>query len=257
MLFVRRTVNAVKILQRILISLGILIVLYGIVVFWGFPVGVSIWTSWKAPPRARMVPVELTEHSIFEGAARKLNYFGYEFEIPWDDIDTLRQLNPNRIVIDFRSRLQISAMALPAKTFVNEVASSWFGVSPEVFASKLGNEATQSDYAFLDRLYAFSPEKMNLWAASPDVHYRDSVFLRLKYSTLLPWADSGIFSVANQNYKGFQQGDPESRPNGIVVDLYGDNGGVEFIFNQEAYQNSKGISQPEINRVIQSLHESR
>lgn len=249
--------NAVKILRRILIGVAISVTVVAIFVFWGFPVGISIWTAWKAPIRAKVVPIELKDLSISQAEGTKLNYFGYEFEVPWTDIAESKKLNSNRVLVNFHSGLQVSATALPPKEFVNGVAASWFGVSPDVFESKNGYQATRSDYEFLNRLYALTPEKMNLWALSPDVHYRDSVFLRLKYSALMPWAESGIFFVTNQSYKGFQQGNPESRPNGILVDLYADDGSVEFEFNQENYQNPRGISQSEINRVIQSLHESR
>jgi hypothetical protein len=256
LLFACRTANAVKILRRILIGIGISVALVAIFVFWGFPVGMSIWTVWKAPIRAKVVPTELANFSISQAAGSKLDYFGYEFEVPWTDIAESKKLNSNHVLVNFHSGLQVSVTVLPTKEFVDGVAVS-FGVSPEVFESKIGYEAAHSDYEFLRRLYALTPDKMNIWAASPSVHYRDIIFLRIKYGSLMPWADSGIFSVANQSYKGFQQGNPDSRPNGILVNLYADDGSVEFEFNQENYQNPMGISQSEINRVIQSLHESR
>jgi hypothetical protein len=255
-LFACGAANAVKILQRILMGVAISVTLVAIFVFWGFPVGISIWTIWKAPVRAKVVPIELKDLSISRAEGSKLDYLGYECEVPWTDIAETKKLNSNRVLISFHSGLHVSVTALPPKEFVDGVAVS-FGVSSDVFESKLGYEATHSDYEFLKRLYALTPQKMNLWALSPDVHYRDSVFLSLKYGALMPWADSGIFFVTNQNYKGFQQGDPESRPNGILVDLYAEDGGVEFEFNQEEYQNPSGISQSEINRVIESLRESR
>lgn len=247
--------TSLRILLRILICLAISVVLIVFFVYWLFPVGVSIWTVWKAPSRAALIPTELKEFSVSQGSGTQFDYFGYEFEVPWSDIDASQKSSSNRVVLTFRSGLQVSATALPAKEFVNTAASSWFGVSPQVFESKLGFEATRSDYEFLRRLYAFTPGKVNLWSISPSVHYRDAVFLRLKYNTLLPQAaDSGIFCVSNQGYKGFQQGSPMSRPTEIVVDLYADDGGVEFIFNQRDYRNPRGVSQPELNYVIRSLH---
>jgi hypothetical protein len=38
-----------------------------------------------------------------------------------------------------------------------------------------------------------------------------------------------------------------------VLTLYSENGGVEFVFSQKKYQNPAGVSQAEINRVIQSV----
>jgi hypothetical protein len=249
-----------KVLSRILIALGALgvfLALCLIFIYWVFPVGLSIWTVWKAPSRARFVPIELKDLSISHAAGSKLDYFGYEFDVPWNDITGSRNANSNRAVVTFRSGLQLSATALPAREFVNTVAVSWFHVSPQEFESKLGYQATHSDYEFLKRLYAFTPHRVNLWAMSPSIHYRDIVFLTLKFNTLVPWAaDSGVFQVGNQGYKGFQEGSPAVRPLGIIVDLYADDGAVEFIFDQKNYQDPTGVSQPEINRVIQSLHKA-
>ena len=66
-------------------------------------------------------------------------------------------------------------------------------------------------------------------------------------------AETGIFNIENQRYKGFQLGDPRVRQSKILVDLYSDDGGVEMIFLQENYRNFSGITQPEINRIVQSL----
>ncbi len=243
-----------KVLRRILIGSGMFVTFVLILVFWAFPVGLSIWTIWKAPSVARVVPTELKDNSISQATCSKFRYFGYEFELPWNDMDTAQEVSSNRVALNFHSGLQVSVTGLPKREFVNSIANSWFNMSPQVFEAKLGHEATRSDYEFLKRLYARTPEKMNLWAVYPSVHYRDVVFVHIKSHSLLPWAaDSGVFNIENQGYKGFQQGRPESRPVGIVVDLYADEGGVEFIFNQKDYRNARGVSQPEINRVIQSL----
>lgn len=244
-----------RILRRTLIGLVVAVMLFIVFVGWLFPIGISIWTMRTAPKRASVVPTELKDFSASQEVGSKFDYFGYEFELPWTDIDTTKQSSPNRVAITFRSGLQVSASAGPVKEIVNTVATSWFRMSPEDFQSKLGYEATRSDYEFLKRLYAFTPRNMSLWTFSPSVHYRDSTFLRIKYMVLLPWAaDSGIFYVGNRDYSGFQQGSPEARPVGIIVDLYADSGAFEVIFNQEKYRDSAGVSQPEINRVIQSLH---
>jgi hypothetical protein len=40
------------------------------------------------------------------------------------------------------------------------------------------------------------------------------------------------------------------------VDLYSDEGGLELIFSEKNYNVSAGVTQPEINRIIQSLHKA-
>ena len=143
---------------------------------------------------------------------------------------------------------------------MNGIASA-FHSSPQLFESLVGLEfgpdATRSDYDFTRKLYEFTPEKMNRWAIRPSVHYRETMLLTIKSTSLLWSADSGIFNIHNQDYKGFQQGSTQARPNGIVVDLYSDDDGIEFIFNQKDYQDREGVSQAEINRVVQSVHKVR
>jgi hypothetical protein len=232
-------------------------VLVAVILYWAAPVALSIWTAQKVSSRARLVPVELTDTSV-SPAGTKLSYFGYEFELPWSDVDASRsQANPklNRAVIVFRSGLQMSVTALPPKDGINAIASSYATpqtVAPFI-ASEFGVEATRSDYAFLRHLYNFTPEKMSRWALSPATHYRESMLLTIKYIALLPWAESGIFNVRNSEYAGFQQGNPGVRPTGIVVTLFSGDGGIEFVFSQKKYENPAGISQAEINRVIQSV----
>jgi hypothetical protein len=143
---------------------------------------------------------------------------------------------------------------------VNGIASA-FHLSPELFEKfigpELGPDATGSDYDFTRKLYEFTPEKMNRWAIRPSVHYRESMLLTIKSTSLLWSADSGIFNIHNQDYEGFQQGSTQARPNGIVADLYSDDDGIEFIFNQKDYQDRPGVSQAEIKGVVRSVHKVR
>lgn len=41
------------------------------------------------------------------------------------------------------------------------------------------------------------------------------------------------------------------------MNLYSDDGSIEMIFFQKDYKNGGGFTQPEINRIVQSLYESR
>ncbi len=66
-------------------------------------------------------------------------------------------------------------------------------------------------------------------------------------------AETGIFRVQNQSYKGFQEGNPLIRQDAIEVRLFSDEDGVEMLFFQKDYKNSAGVTQPEINRIIRSL----
>ena len=58
------------------------------------------------------------------------------------------------------------------------------------------------------------------------------------------------------DFKGFQQGNPDVKQDGVAVNLYSDEGSVELIFGEQNDKNSGGITQPEINRIVQSLHKA-
>jgi hypothetical protein len=102
-------------------------------------------------------------------------------------------------------------------------------------------------------VYAFTPDKMHFWSLSTGLHYREDVLLMVKSIMPVKAAESGIFSVESQSYKGFQQGNPRRHPEHMDVDLYADDGGVEVIFALKDYHNPAGLTQPEINRILQSL----
>jgi hypothetical protein len=234
---------------------GAVVLVLAIAFPWAGAVGLSIWTAWKAPPIARLVPSDLTDPSISPAVGSKLSYFGYEFEVPWSDVKSVASTGPSSVLLAFRSGLQLSATALTAKEVVNHFAFAGVSMPPKFFQAQFGPDATRSDYDLVTRLYYFTPAKMHHWTLSRSVHIRECLLIAIKSSFLLPWAaNSGIFSIHNNDFRGFQQGNPQARPIGIVVNLYSNDGGFEFIFSQKEYNNPAGVSQSEINRVIQSLH---
>lgn len=69
-------------------------------------------------------------------------------------------------------------------------------------------------------------------------------------------AETGIFKIRNQDYQGFQQGDPRVRQPWLLLDIYSGYGSFEIVILQKDYASSVGVTQPEVNRIIQSLHKS-
>jgi hypothetical protein len=112
----------------------------------------------------------------------------------------------------------------------------------------------KSDYSFVKTVYEFTPDKMSHWQAFRGTHARDQWLLILKSLVPLKAAESGIFNIQNQDYKGFQQGDPQMHPDGIAINLYRDDGSIEMLFRTKDYRITSGLSQAELNRVIGSVH---
>lgn len=227
-----------RLLKRCLVTAAITLGVIAIAAFWILPVSLSLIAARNASPITRMVPTELKDLSVAQAPGRKLSYFGYEFEIPWDDLDESQARigskdNPSLVILPFRSGLRLI------------VRVSLQGPDPMLTPHYVYNMSKS--------LYEFTPEKMHFWALSPSLHYDERLALMGKATMLSGSADTGIFKIQSQNYRGFQLGNPESHPQKITVTLYSDEGSIEFIFVLNAYPHPAAVTQPKINRIVQSL----
>jgi hypothetical protein len=226
------------------------------------PVALSFYAAKKAPTIASVVPVDLKDKSVSQAPGEKLSYFGIEFEVPWTDLyETQTRLYPKeksektKVDLRFRSGLRMMVSVHPPREWVNDLPTD-IKVSRLNLESAFGRETMQSDYSFTKALYEFTPDNMSPWTASLDGNNREELLLIIKSLALPKAAETGIFNLRNQSYAGFQEGNPRVRQDEIVVDLYSGDGSVEMIFFQADYRNYKGVTQPEINRIVQSLHKS-
>jgi hypothetical protein len=247
-----------RLLRRILVTLAITLAVLFVGVEWIAPVALSYYGARKAPAVTRIVPTELKDQTVSQAPGSRLSYCGYEFEVPWNDIDeTQTKLylkdKPTRVVLVFQSGLKLMITALPPRELINGISGE-LKTSPQNVEAIFGHEAMKSDYDFVKTLYEFTPDTMHHWSISSKIFARESVLLVLKSMAPVKSAETGIFGVQNQGLKGFQQGNAETRDNGVVVDLYSDEGGIEMVFAEKNYIVSAGVTQPEINRIIQSFH---
>ena len=253
-----------KLLRRALITVAVTVAIIIVCLYWIGPVALSFYAARKAPAVARIVPTELQDHSISTAPGIRLSYFGYEFEVPWDDLDESKtKLYPKdkpvktRVVLDFRSGLRLMVGSIPPREMATGFASGELGVGkvpPQSVDLLVGPGSAASDYAFYNNVYEFTPDKMHYWSLSEKIHYRESILLMIKSIMPSGSAETGILRVQNHDLRGFQQGDPAKHPEGLILSLYSEDGAIEFIFSQRDYRNPLSLTQPEINRIIQSLH---
>jgi len=227
--------------------------------YWIAPIALSFYAANRVPASARIVPTDLQDHSVSQASGLRLSYVGYDFEVPWSDLeDAKTRLYPKdkadktEVVLGFRSGLRLVVTTIPARQFVH-VFSPDFTMSPNQIDAVYGEGAATSDYAFASNVYNFSPDKMHYWSLKSEDHYRDDAMLNMKSILPAEPAATGIFRIQNGNYKGFQQGNPKIRQDNLLVSLYSDDGSVQIKFCQKTYRNSAGVTQAEINRIIQSL----
>jgi hypothetical protein len=228
------------------------------------PIALSFYAVEKALPVARILPTDLQDHSISQAKGMRLSYVGYEFETPWDDPDESKtQFYPKdkpaktRAVLAFRSGLRLMVAAIPPREFADGFAdgSLGFGKIPPAGVDLLfGAGASKSDYTFVNNVYEFTPDKMNHWSLSERLHVRESILLTVKSVMPSASAETGIFRVQNHDFKGFQQGNPVKHPFRMIATLYSEDGGVEFEFFDQDYRHPVNVTQPEINRIVESLH---
>jgi hypothetical protein len=248
-----------KVWQRILLAVIVALAVILVAVNWVAPVALSYYAARKAPAVTRIVPVELKDKSISNAPGMKLSYFGYEFEVPWNDLDnTQSKLYPKDSTaktmadLHFRSGLRLMVTAIPPREWAGGLARE-FKSSPQKLDSMFGRETMQSDYNFLKTLYEFTPDQMDHWARSQSRLSRDEFLLMIKSIAPLKSAESGIFNIENQDFKGFQQGNPGVHQDGIAVHLCSNEGSIEIIFFQKDYHTPGGLTQSEINRIVASM----
>ena len=248
-----------KLLPRILLTIAVALAVIFVLVHWVAPVALSFYAARKAPAVARVVPTELKDHSMADAPGSKLAYAGYEFEVPWNDLDDAQtKLYPtnaaekNRADLHFRSGLRLIVTAIPACEWTKNLATE-LKVPQQRVEAAFGAEAMKSDYSFVKTIYEFTPDKMNHWQAFHGTHGRDQWLLILKSLMPLKAAESGIFNIQNQDYRGFQQGDPQMHPDGVAINLYRDDGSIEMLFRTKDYHITSGLTQAELNRVIGSV----
>jgi len=247
-----------KLLRILLWSILVLVLVFGSL-NWVLPVGMSLYFARTAPAITHIVPQPLKDTSVSTAPGTKLSYVGYEFEVPWTDLDSnSTQLFPrnsatqNRADLQFRSGLRLVLTALPPAEWVENLARET-NSDPAKIEAMFGRDKGASDYRVLKTIYEFTPDKMDHWSATKRAVSRDELLLMLKSIVPFKVAQSGIFYLRNADLQGFQQGSASPRQDFIGLHMFADDGSVEMIVIQKDYKNSAGVSQLEINRIVQSL----
>ena len=207
--------------------------------------------AWKMPV-VKKAPVELRDLSVSQAPGKRLSYFGYEFEVPWDDVDQAesRIIGDTKAIVVFRSGNVLSVWSGSPHEFVNMVLSSG-KIDGDTFRRIYGDEALKSDYAFHRIMLETTPGKITPFIPKRQAISK-AILLLMKAISTPRGADSGIFAVRAGDLNGFQFGCPQSSASGFTLELFADSGSLTFIFGQKV-NGSTVISQPDINRILQTI----
>src|SRR5712692_2855972 len=131
-----------KILSALAIAGG-----FCIIYLWFFGIATMFalearYVGWKMPV-VKTTPIELTDKSISRAAIRKLTYFGYEFEVPWDVDEKRTRLVGKVQLIALRSGNAILFSRMPPGEFVKTFSSS-SGIGANDLKKLYGEDALES-----------------------------------------------------------------------------------------------------------------
>jgi hypothetical protein len=199
-------------------------------------------------------PVALTDLSVSPAASKSFSLPGYTFELPWAGIDASKsKVFKSRLLIVLQSGNAIIASSVPPQDFIGGLEST-FKTTREKLRQNFGDQAVKSDYD-LKRLILYTTRKQ----IHPFVPWRRSTsigMLLMFKGVMVPTRDSELYTIQTGELRGFQLGDPEHRPAKMAIELYDDDGEIEFIFGQRPDGPTPGISQADLNCVIKSVHKT-
>ena len=204
-------------------------------------------------PYLRKTPAQLDDLSISRATGKKLSFLGYEFEVPWDDVDEgrVRIIGETRVVIGFRSGNALSFWIGPPHHFIDAVAADG-KVDRETLRQVYSDAPLQSDYEFQKIMLGTTPG-----AVTPFISKKQAIgrvtLLVLKGLAAPRTAGSGVFNVSSDEFKGFQYGRAEGAPAGVDVELFSDTSSIGLTFARKP-GGPVAITQADINRVLRTLH---
>jgi len=242
--------------KRILISFGIVIVacvtylwLFGTQTFFVL----EAHSAARKLPFVKLTPIELTDLSVSQAPGMKVSYFGYEFEMPWTDIDKEKTkiVGGNKVIIVFRSGNALSVWSGPPHEFMNGLFEMG-KIDRETFRKVYGDEALRSDYTFQRLILETTPDKIAILSTKKSA-VSQGALLMVKAISVPGDPNSGIFAVQGKEFKGFQYGRPQDPPKHLSVELFPEDGHLDLLFGQKK-DGPTVITQADVNRIVQTIH---
>jgi hypothetical protein len=240
--------------KRILLTLGgagALICVY----LWFFGMATATvlearYVGWKIPV-VKKTPERLTDLSISQVPGPRLSWFGCEFDVPWDDLDETKTRIVGRweLLYFHSGRSLLISSPLP-KDFIKGMSDA--GWDAEKIRRVFGDQPLQSDYEMYRVLLETTPSKVTLF--TPRAQATGYSMMLVTKAIAMPPADTELFSIDTDQFRGFQYGDPKKNPRRIVVTLLDSDGGIEFSFSNANGKDRTLLTQADINRTVRSAH---
>jgi hypothetical protein len=218
------------------------------------PTAIFFAARWEGRKDAavKVVPQPLADYSVSNSPGTVLSYFGYEFEVPWNGPFKQTVFTKGGIVqLKFESGQYLSFWAhdnhAGLLTEIVQDKSMNFQKLQPVFGDLLNRSAYDQYAAMLDT----TPQSIRAFGPRADAA-RGMILLTFKAITASPQLTTGAFSFELPDKRGFEIGDPK-KSRRVDLEIFGTGEHDAEIFLATS-KDSVRFSQPELNRILTSLH---
>ncbi len=224
---------------------------------WGFQT--LVWWQYKHNYAKGLPILNLTPQSLRNAAASsaegmKLSHAGFEFEVPWADIDKEKtKVAANLAVFTFRSGrvLMFYGPSPKHEDLLSEFEKQMGDKEKQNLRKLFGPEATRTNYAFHEAMLEETPAELRPWMSYREA-VRSSMLLMAKAISSVG-GETGLFRAGAHGWKGFQFDDPAKQPKKVTLELYdSQDRHVEIIFMGKK-NSGFDITQADINRALVTL----
>lgn len=236
--------------SRAIVVLGVvgLIVALGVLfaVFFGMQTlaVISVKRTAGKSPEMCVVPQGLEIASPADVPGTRFSYFGYEFELPWTDVE--EEVRESSVRIDSDSG-KIVLFFDPAQQL--DIVEERVVPGPESREEVVALLGKPGYARYRDMLNA-TPDQLSVFMPREE-SFRVSVLLMMKALLAGSLSAPGLHSFEHGDLRGFQFGDPQAADT-VIVHVF-DKADQHLEFNFFAQDPDAKLSQDEINRLIHTL----
>jgi hypothetical protein len=204
----------------------------------------------------KVVPTVLSDLSVSDSPGKTLTYFGYEFTVPWNANFKERVGKSGQLVqLKFDSGQDIMFLAHSNSVglltgLADDDAALKMGDLRPVFADLMKRSAYDQYLTVLN----MTPQMLRPFGPK-DEAARRIVLLLIKGGAFGPGLDSGAYTFELPDKRGFQIGNPQSSGR-VDLEVF-DSSGHQLEFVCGSTNANFRYAQPELNRILTSLHATK
>jgi hypothetical protein len=205
----------------------------------------------KSDPVVSVIPQPLRDSTPSKQPGLKLSVYGYEFEVPWGDIDNDKTRSGDFVTVYYFRSGQFLMFGNPDKSANEREILLASDEKRKVAMRVWGDKVVESNFAWTKATLEASPAQVSVFA--PRLKGVGLVNLLTLKSAFAMGGETGILAFETSTVRGFQMGDPDKKPKFISVKAFdmGDHQ-LELTFGMQ--KGSAGqITQADVNRVLQTV----